>query len=136
MTPSVETLPDTNVVLRYLLADIPDQFAEAKAFFEKVRVGETKSLLLESVVVECVYVLTKFYRVPKVRAVTILTELLRYKGIVNPDKETLVAGLRLHGENALDVVDCLLLTQARHCGRPIFSFDKRLNGTLAADLRG
>lgn len=126
MTPSAETLPDTNVILRYLLADIPAQFAEAEVFFEKVRNGGAKALLLESVVVECVYVLTKYYQVPRARVVESLTELLQYKGIVNPDKDALVAGLRLYGDNALDVVDCLLLARAEASGRRVFSFDKKL----------
>lgn len=123
---SAEILPDTNVVLRYLLADIPEQFAEAEIFFEKVRIGDERALLLESVVVECVYVLTKYYQVPKERVVTTLMELLQYKGIVNPDRETLVAGLRLYGDSPLDVVDCLLLARAQASGRRIFSFDKKL----------
>ncbi len=133
MTSSAETLPDTNVVLRYLLADIPEQFAEAEIFFEKVRLGEEKALLLESVLVECVYVLTKYYQVPKERAVTTLTELLQFKGILNPDKEALVVGLRLFGDTALDLVVCLLLAQARSSGRRVFSFDKKLKGLLPAE---
>ncbi|WP_305046704.1 PIN domain-containing protein [Geoalkalibacter sp.] len=123
---SAEILPDTNVILRYLLGDVPDQFTKAEAFFEKVRTGAERALLLESVVVECVYVLTRYYQVPKERVVATLTELLQYKGITNSDKDTLVAGLRLYGNNALDVVDCLLLAQAHATGRRGFSFDKKL----------
>ncbi len=127
MTEKAETLPDTNVVLRFLLADVPEQFAAAESFFEKVRIGSERALVLESVVVECVYVLTKYYRVPKEEVVATLTELLQYKGVVTPGKDLLVAGLRVYGESGLDIVDCLLLAQARASGRRIFSFDKKLN---------
>lgn len=126
MTVTAEILPDTNVILRYLLADVPEQFAEAERFFEKVRIGSERALVLESVLVECVYVLTKYYQVPKGRVVETLTELLQYKGVINPDKDALVSGLRLYGDNALDVVDCMLLAHARFSGRRIFSFDKKL----------
>jgi predicted nucleic-acid-binding protein len=54
---SASVLPDTNVVLRYLLKDVPDQFARAEQFFEEVRTGKTKAVMLESVLVECVYIL-------------------------------------------------------------------------------
>ena len=54
------TLPDTNVILRYLLADVPEQFTTAKEFFEKVRTGVEPAVISESVLVECLYVLTKF----------------------------------------------------------------------------
>lgn len=134
MTPSSETLPDTNVVLRYLLADVLEQFTEAEAFFEKVRTGSKRALLLESVVVECVYVLIKYYQVPKERVVATLTELLQYKGVINPDKDALIAGLRLYGDNALDVVDCLLLARARHLGQEIFTFDKKLKGMNSGSM--
>jgi len=132
--PRAEVLPDTNVVLSYLLADVPEQFAEARDFFEKVRVGEQPALLLESVVVECVYVLTKYYQVPKARVVATLTELLQYKGVVNPEKGALVAGLRLYGEQGLDVVDCLLLARAQLSGRRVFSFDKKFRKLVDAEF--
>jgi predicted nucleic-acid-binding protein len=127
---NAETLPDTNVILRYLLADVPEQFDKAEAFFEQVRVGKQRALVLESVIVECVYVLTKFYQVPKGQTVSILIDFLQYKGIVNSDRETLVAGLRLFAENSLDLVDCLLLARARLHGEAVFTFDKALNKLL------
>lgn len=134
MTGSAERLPDTNVILRYLLADIPEQFAEAKTFFEEVRTGGEKAFLLESVMVECTYVLTKYYQVPKERVVATLTELLQYKGVVNADKDTLVACLRLYGDNALDVVDCMLLAKAESAGGSIFTIDKKLKQRQGAQV--
>lgn len=128
--PNDEILPDTNVILRYLLADVPEHFDKAEAFFEQVRIGKQRALVLESVVVECVYVLTKFYQVPKGQAVTILTDFLQYKGIVNLDRDTLVAGLRLFAENSLDLVDCLLLARANLQGATIYTFDKALDKLL------
>ena len=134
MNENSETLPDTNVILRYLLADIPEQFAKVEPFFESVRVGSERALLLESVVVECVYVLTKYYQVPRESVVMTLTELLQYKGITNPDKDILIAGLRHYGNNTLDVVDCLLLAQAECSRRRVFSFDKKLNRYTAGKV--
>ncbi len=51
--------------------------------FEKVRSGAAKALILESVLVECVYVLVKFYKVPRGEAAGKLEAILGYKGIVN-----------------------------------------------------
>lgn len=127
MNPSHNVLPDTNVVLRYLLADVPAQFEEAEVFFEKVRMGETKALLLESVIVECVYILTKHYRTPKEEAAATLRALLQYKGVVTPGKEAIARGLQLFASHSLDLVDCLLLARAGADGARVFSFDKKLN---------
>jgi predicted nucleic-acid-binding protein len=124
---SASVLPDTNVVLRYLLKDVPAQFAQAEQFFEDVRTGKTKAVMLESVLVECVYILMKFYRVPKPAAVESLIGLLQYKGIANRDKAELVDALQMFAQQTLDIVDCLLLTRARHGTGRLLSFDKELN---------
>ena len=46
---------DTNVIIRYLLADHKDFFEQARSFMEEVKVGRKKALILESVITECVY---------------------------------------------------------------------------------
>lgn len=120
-------LPDTNVILRYLLADEPHQHEKAARFFEKVRTGEEKAVILESVLVESVYVLTKFYKVPKEEAAVKLRELLRYKGIVNADREELVEALSLFAEKpSLSIVDCILSVKARKSKAALFTFDEAL----------
>jgi predicted nucleic-acid-binding protein len=121
------SLPDTNTVLRYLLKDNPAQFTQAEVYFESVRSGREKALLLESVLVECVYVLTKYYKVPKGAATGSLAALLRYKGFVNSDKDILLEALALFSVENVDLVDCVLIATARHSNTPLFSFDKKLN---------
>jgi predicted nucleic-acid-binding protein len=126
MPKNTDILPDTNVVLRYLLRDIPEQFTQAADFFEQIRTGRKKMVFLESVLVECVYILTKYYNVPKKEAAEALAGLLQYKGVVNKDKEALSAALALYGESNLDPVDCVLLAKARHDAMQVFTFDKAL----------
>lgn len=122
----IDSLPDTNALLRYLLQDVPAQFEEAQRYFESVRVGREKALLLQGVFVECVYVLTKFYRVPKAEVAASLSTLLRYKGFVNPDKDILLQALALFAGEHIDLVDCILAAAAHHHGVPMFTFDKKL----------
>lgn len=126
MPKSVDMLPDTNVILRYLLRDIPEQFEQASVFFEQIRTGGKKMLILESVLVECLYILTKYYNVPRKEAADAIAGLMQYKGVVNRDKAALAAALALYGENNLDPVDCVLLAKARHDAMLVFSFDKAL----------
>ena len=49
MRGSGSVLPDTNVVLRYLLKDVTEQYAQVEKFFDDVRTGKTKAVMLESV---------------------------------------------------------------------------------------
>lgn len=120
-------LPDTNVILRYLLADEPQQHEKAAKFFEKVRTGAEKAVILESVLVECVYVLTKFYKVPKDESAGKLRDLLHYKGIANGDRAELVEALSLFAQKpSLGIVDCILSAKARKSKAVLFTFDEAL----------
>ncbi|RMG58782.1 MAG: PIN domain-containing protein [Deltaproteobacteria bacterium] len=126
MKKPVKTLPDTNTILRYLLADEPELFRKAAEMFEKVRTGERKALILESVLVECVYVLTKYYGVPKREVAEKLKSFLLYKGIVNRDKGELTEALDIFSDENIDFVDCLLCVKARKSDHSLFSFGKKL----------
>ncbi|MCM0081124.1 PIN domain-containing protein [Geomonas sp. Red32] len=123
-------LPDTNFILRYLLRDIEDQFREAETFFEDVRSGKTAALIAEFVLVECLYILTKYYGVPRTAASSNLTALLQYKGVANPDKAVLVKSLRLFAETPLDPVDCILAAQSALAGHRVMTFDKELKRVI------
>lgn len=127
MVKKPDCLPDTDVVLRYLLGDDQEQFARAETFFERVRNGGERVFLSEGVLVECLYVLTKHYHVARDEAAQALAGLLLYKGVVNTDREILANGLKTFAAEGLDPVDCFLLARARHGGLRIFSFDKKLN---------
>jgi predicted nucleic-acid-binding protein len=119
-------LPDTNVVLRYLLRDREAQFARASTFFEEVREGKRSALFLEGVLVECIYVLTKFYGVPRLEAAGKLRALLQYKGMRNPDRLELLDALRRYAETNIDIVDCILLAKGAGEDMEVFSFDAGL----------
>lgn len=120
------TLPDTNFILRYLLRDNESHYAESSEFFEKVRIGKESALITEAVLVECLYVLTKHYKVPRIEAAKSLHGILLYKGIINPSREVLVRSLSLFAEIALDPVDCLLIAMTAIEGYEVRSFDQAL----------
>ena len=128
------SLPDTNFILRYLLRDNEEHFAETSDFFEKVRVGKESALISESVLVECLYVLTKHYKVPRVEAAKSLAGILIYKGIVNSDSDLLSKALTLFAESTLDPVDCILLQRSAIEGHALRTFDKALLKRFAKTL--
>jgi predicted nucleic-acid-binding protein len=120
-------LPDTNVVIRYLVKDDIELYKQAKTFFDSVKTGEESALILESVVAECVYVLTKIYKVPKEKTAESLKNLLRYRGIINEDRADLIKALTTFAEQSLDIVDCILYAKAKDTDTSLFSFDEDLN---------
>lgn len=119
-------LPDTNYILRYLLRDDAKQFLETNTFFEQVRTGKERALMLESVITECLYVLTKHYQVPRAAAAESLLGMLAYKGISNPDRDRLASALDIFIKTTLDPVDCLLAATVQHGQHRLLTFDKTL----------
>jgi predicted nucleic acid-binding protein len=53
--------------LRYLLNDHPQHFELAQNLMKKVSAGEITAYIPDSVLAECVYVLAKVYKVPKIK---------------------------------------------------------------------
>ncbi|MFI5296022.1 MAG: PIN domain-containing protein [Thermodesulfovibrionales bacterium] len=121
------SLPDTNTIIRYLVADDPILHAKAKEFFDKVKNGGVKAVFLESVIAECIYVLTKIYKVPRDRAASSLIDILHYKGIANDDRLELISALSMFSEQGLDIVDCILCAKVVTAGDHLFTFDIDLN---------
>jgi predicted nucleic-acid-binding protein len=119
-------LPDTNAIPRYLLKDHDEQYKKAASFFEEVRTGKETVIILESILVECVYILIKFYNVPREETAKILRQFLRYKGIVNNDRKDLIDALAFFAESNLNIVDAILHIKARNNRFALFTFDKTL----------
>jgi len=120
-------IPDTNVILRYLMKDAPEHYVEADAFFDKVYEGKVNAVILECVIAECVYVMGKLYKIPRAAISEHLIELLNYRGISNTDRNDLISALKLYSLNALDIADCIAAAKAYGMGAKLFSFDKELN---------
>ena len=118
-------LVDTNVILRYLLNDHKTYSPKAKAFMLQVSQGKKKVEIPAMVITECIYVLEKFYEVPRDEVVESISGLLNFTGIVNTDRsEILEALLKFKTSNA-DIVDCILAAHSSS-EKVVVSFDKDL----------
>lgn len=127
-------LPDTNYILRYLLRDDAKQFSETVTFFEQVRSGKERAVLLESVITECLYILTKHYQVPRAAAAESLLGILAYKGVINPDRDRLASALGFFMNTSLDPVDCLLAATSLLEKQTLLTFDKALLKVVAKGI--
>jgi predicted nucleic-acid-binding protein len=126
-SPEKVWLVDTNVVLRYLLGDHPELSPQAESFMTAVSEGTRKAEIREVVLVECIYVMEKFYRVPRGEIVEKLSAILNFQGIVPSGKSEMFEALLRFRESSIDIVDCILSAHAAD-SRPIMSFDKDFQG--------
>jgi predicted nucleic-acid-binding protein len=120
------SLVDTNVILRYLLQDDAALFQKASALLEKVKTGQEKVIILESVLTECVYVLLKVYRINRPAIADSLRTLFHYKGIANPDKLDLIDSIDIFSQTNLSFVDCILCAKSRNNAMRLYTFDEEL----------
>ena len=116
-------LIDTNVILRYLLGDHQRFSPRAKKFMQDVATGTRKAEIPSVVIVECIYVMEKYYKIAKSEIVDALNRILNFKGIVNPERSEILSALIKFDETNIDIVDCILAAQSTP-NRVIVSFDK------------
>jgi predicted nucleic-acid-binding protein len=126
MKKPVKNLPDTNAVVRYLVKDDAVLYEKSKEFFDKVKNDNEKAVILESVIAECIYVLTRVYKVPKDKAAGSLIDILHYRGIANDDRKELIDALTIFARQGIDIVDCILCIKAKSSDLHLFSFDEKL----------
>ncbi len=84
---------------------------------------------------ECVYVLQRFYKVPRARIVSSLTDILGYKGLEREGLAIYEAALSTYSESSLDFVDCLLAAREAAGQGKVFSFDDKLNARIERQKR-
>lgn len=117
-------LIDTNVILRYLLADNEALYQRACAILEPLQQGETQGTITEGVLIECVYVLLKVYEIPRPLIADKLAAVLSYAGLYQPQYDHYIQALEIFASQNVDIVDALLFTRSRQEGCEIQSFDK------------
>lgn len=115
---------DTNVLLRHLLHDDPEQSPRATAFLARVEAGEVRVRVSDPVIFETVFTLQRSRGVPKVDIRDRLMRLLEMPGIVLPGKERWRLILNTYTSRNLPLVDAyLVVMMERWRTDEIISFD-------------
>lgn len=115
---------DTNVILRYLLKDHIEHFQQAQQVMLNVISGKITVYVPDSVLAECIYVLLKFYKVPKTKVCEILIAFLSYQGISQINRDILIDSLKLFSAHHIDIVDAIVYATANYQQWQVFSFDQ------------
>jgi len=116
---------DANAIVALLLGGERAHFERARAFFEQIREGESSAYILAAVLAECVYVLTRIYKVSRAEAATKLLSLLDYRGVIT-ESAAVRQALTLYRDHNVDFVDALVAATAREHKWQVFSFDHDL----------
>lgn len=121
---------DTNVVLRYLLADHPALSQKAKKLFKAAEQRKLRLFLDEVVLAEVVWTLSSFHKISKVKISDSLRVLLSQNWLFCRRKKLMLEALKNFAEKNIDYIDAWLFSVAKKLNFQISSFDKdfdRLN---------
>ncbi len=118
------TLIDTNIIIRFLVGDHKEHLIESTRIFEEIESGNLEVEILDVVLMEVLFVLTKFYDLPKAEVVTDLKSILAMEGVINSNKVILFEALSLFVDKNVDFVDALICTKSKLQGYEWLSFDQ------------
>ena len=119
-------LIDTNVIIRFLVGDHPEHLSIATEIFKNIEQGTYEVEILESVMMEVLFVLTKFYKLPKKEVIEDLKKIIALRGVVG-DKVLLIETLNIVESKNIDFVDALICAKSHLQGYGKLSFDKDVN---------
>jgi uncharacterized protein len=125
MTAGVPFL-DTDVILRHVLSDNPDQSPKATEYLRQIAAGNRSVLISDLVVFESVFTLEKFYRMPRQAIREALLPLLSLSGIALANKQNYHAVFDHYvHRHSLSFADCFHVELVRRLDPPqIVSFDR------------
>lgn len=114
---------DTNILLRLVLNDVPEQERSVRKLLSTKMRYEVADVALT----EMVFVLERFYKMERQMVVQFLLVILRHPQFVC-NKTLFERVLPVYvSKPALSIIDCVLLEYARlNKATPLYSFDKKL----------
>lgn len=119
---------DTNILLRHLLQDHPDQSPRCTAYLTRIEQGDAKARIAETVIFETVFTLQRQYGHPKAAIRDSLLPLIELPGIVLPGKRRFRKVFDLYVDLNISFVDAyhaVLMRQLRL--DEIVTFDRQFD---------
>ena len=125
---------DTNIVIRYVMQDDPDQAAKATALMEGLT-RDDPGFISQVSIVEIVWVLSSAYKLKRQQIAGLLDHLLNTEALRMDGAEEVWRALRVYQTSRADFADCLIerTAQTAGCARTM-TFDIRAARTAGMIL--
>lgn len=121
-------LLDTNIIIRYVTQDNPEQATRAYRLLQQLEAGDLSLVTTEGVLIEAVQVLSSrnLYNLPRQEIATHLSAVILLQGLKLPNKRMYLRALELYTSFPhLDFVDALNVAYMERAGdTAIVSFDR------------
>ena len=128
---------DTNVLVRWLVADDPAQVASVQAVFESARTSREMLFVPTTVTLELEWVLRSRYRFDKATVLSAFTALLETQELEFQAEAALELALHSYRSAPADFADCLHAGLCAAANRmPLLSFDHKAARLTDVELLG
>ena len=117
-------LLDTNVIIRFLVGDHEEHLEQSIVIFKDIEKAKVQVEILEGVLMETFFVLTKFYKIPKNDVINDLKTILNFNGVINSNKTIFYEALNIIENRNIDFVDALICAKSKLQGFGKLSFDE------------
>lgn len=115
---------DTNVLVRHLTGDPPDQAVRATRYLQRA----DELLLPDLILAEIAYVLGSFYETPRVQVAETLRAVLAFPAIRIVDAALLQRAVEVYDVHRLDFAEAYLVASAERTGIGVVaSFDRAID---------
>ena len=111
---------DSNIWLRFIMADDPKMFDTCAALFQSINRGEITPYSSSIVLLEVGYVLRSVYKIGKLDVISDLETVVTTQGLVLIEKTNFREALILHKQTGIKLADCLIATQIPKRSRVVY----------------
>ena len=120
------TALDTNVIVRYLVNDDPQQAEVARALLDGLTPG-TPGFICREVVLEVGWVLERAYRFTRAEIADVLMDLTASDSLVVEHADDVAAAAYRYRQGGVGFSDLMVLAAAERAeATPLYTFDRRL----------
>jgi predicted nucleic-acid-binding protein len=121
-------LLDTNIILRFLVADNTNKYERTKALFSLIESGKATVDLEHTVIFEVIYVLKSYYKREKQEIYNAIIKIINLRNVRVKKKEMMKKALSIWKDKNMGLVDSQLIAMsASGDAKCIYSFDKGLD---------
>lgn len=127
MIPMERLFLDTNVIIRFLTQDVPEQAEKARRVFAQLEADTLTVTASEAVIIEAVHILSSkvLYDLPRTEIRRYLRNVISLRGLKIVNKKIYLRALDLYASTTIDFVDTLNIAHMqREKLTTILSFDR------------
>ena len=116
---------DTNVMVRFLVGDVPDQKEKAEKWFKDAESGKCNIMVTAVTIAEVSFVLESYYKLSREQIIDALTVFISQRWLEIPERQELLHLWQWY-RKGLHFVDSYLLAHSHFNQYQILTFDKEI----------